>query len=147
MKKGLVIVLSVLVALVFASMVMAQANPPAKAPAPTKMVKPAATKADTTAAAAAAKPVMKENKPMAATKPAPPKERKMMGTVVSVDAVANTIVVKIKDQERTLTLDPAAKVMIAGAEGKLADLQKDAKVTVMYKFENKKRVALSIMGK
>ena len=78
------------------------------------------------------------------TKTVAPKERMIVGTVVSVDAVANTFVVKYKDLDKTFTLDPAAKIMIAGAEGKLADLQKDAKVTVVYKYDGKKRIALAV---
>ena len=149
MKKVMVLVLSIAVALAFASMVIAQTNPPAKAPAvskatppakamPAKEMKTGASMADTATTKTTAA------KPAAVAKPAVPKVRKLTGTVVSVDAVANTIVVKVKDTEKTFTLDPAAKIMIAGKEAKLADIQKDAKVTVVYKFDGKKRVALAI---
>jgi|GEM_PF-5851422 len=149
MKKVMVLVLSIAVALAFASMVIAQTNPPAKAPAvskatppakamPAKEMKMGASMADTATTKTTAA------KPAAVAKPAVPKERKLTGTVVSVDAVANTIVVKHKDLDKTFTLDPAAKIMIAGKEAKLADIQKDAKVTVVYKFDGKKRVALAI---
>lgn len=120
MKKVMVLVLSIAVALAFASMVLAQSNPP-------RVVKDSTTTTTTTT-----------------TKTVAPKERMIKGTVVSVDAVANTIVVKYKDSDKTFTLDPAAKIMIAGKESQLADIQKDAKVTVVYKYDGKKRVALAI---
>ena len=163
MKKVMVLVLSIAVALAFASMVIAQTNPPAKAPAvskatppakamPAKEMKTGASMADTattkTTTTTTTKPVAKApattTTTTTTTKTVAPKVRKLTGTVVSVDAVANTIVVKVKDTEKTFTLDPAAKIMIAGKEAKLADIQKDAKVTVVYKFDGKKRVALAI---
>jgi hypothetical protein len=136
MKKGLVLVLSVLIALMIASVAMAQANPPEKAtPALNKPEAPerAAPPLDEKMSAPNAKPM--------STKP---KEKTMTGTVVSIDEVANTIIVKVKGKERTFVLDPAVKITIDGAEAKLAALQKDAKVTVVYKSENKKKVALAI---
>lgn len=150
MKKVLVLVLSVAIALVFASMVIAQTNPPEKVPSVSKTVPPAQTTPQQTpnTAAPMAKPATpaKPAVPAKAAHPKPvvPKERMIMGTVVSVDAVANTIVVKYKDVDRTFMLDPAAKIMVAGQEAKLADIQKDAKVTVVYKMDGKKKVALAI---
>lgn len=145
MKKVLVLVLSIAIALAFASMVIAQTNPPEKAPAVSKTTPPAQTTppaATPNTAAPMAKPAVPAK--AEAAKPAVPKMRKLTGTVVSVDAVANTIVVKVKDAEKTFTLDPAAKIMVAGKEAKLADITKDAKVTVVYKFDGKKRVAVAI---
>ena len=163
MKKVMVLVLSIAVALAFASMVLAQSNPPEKAPAVSKntpdramsgqgmkmgasMADTASTKTTTTTTTTKpiAKPATTTTTTTTTTKTVVPKERMIKGTVVSVDAVANTIVVKYKDTDKTFTLDPAAKIMIAGKESQLADIQKDAKVTVVYKYDGKKRVALAI---
>jgi cytoskeletal protein RodZ len=143
MKKVMVLVLSIAVALAFASMVMAQSNPPAKAP---HMMKDSTTTTTTTTTSkpAPSKAPATTTTTTTTTKTVAPKEKRIKGTVVSVDAVANTIVVKVKDAEKTFTLDPAAKIMVAGKPAQLADIQKDAKVTVVYKFDGKKRVALAI---
>ncbi|HVO76994.1 MAG TPA: hypothetical protein VMT60_03330 [Candidatus Bathyarchaeia archaeon] len=136
MKKGLVLVLSVLVALTFSGVILAQQNPPEKtAPAPVRPDAPdkVAPQFDEKMSAPNAKPMTTK-----------PKEKTMTGTVVSIDEVASTIIVKVKGKERTFVLDPAVKVTIDGADAKLADLQKDAKVTIVYKSENKKKVALAI---
>ena len=138
MKKVMVLVLSIAVALAFASMVLAQSNPP-------RVVKDSTTTTTTTTTSKPiAKPATTTTTTTTTTKTVAPKERMIKGTVVSVDAVANTIVVKYKDSDKTFTLDPAAKIMIAGKESQLADIQKDAKVTVVYKYDEKKRVALAI---
>ena len=143
MKKVMVLVLSIAVALAFASMVMAQANPPAKAPHVMKD-STTTTTTPTTSKPAPAKAPTTTTTTTTTTKTVAPKERMIMGTVVSVDAVANTIVVKYKDTDKTFTVDPAAKISSAGAECKLADIQKDAKVTVIYKYDGKKKVAVRI---
>ena len=77
-------------------------------------------------------------------KAAPAKTHTMKGAVVSVDAIANTLVVKGKKAEKTFQLDPSAKIVINKQEVKLADLKKDTKVVVTYKEENGKNVATAI---
>jgi hypothetical protein len=92
------------------------------------------------------------NKPMGEVQPAPdaehatkPKEMKMMGSVVSVDAVANTMVVKGKKADVTFSLDPAAKIMMAGKECKLADVAKNTPIVVRYRMDGKKMIATGVM--
>jgi hypothetical protein len=141
--KKLTLVLCVVVAMAFVGMVFAQtATPPQKQtpPQPTKTVEKVQTPAQP------AKPMPKA--PVA--KPAEGKkvkmtEKRMMGVVVSVDAVANTIVVKHpKRGESTFEATPTTKITVAGKEAKLADIMKDSKVTVAYKWEGKKKVATAI---
>lgn len=74
----------------------------------------------------------------------------MEGTLVSLDAVANTIVVKTKAGEETFHVEPNAKIMMGKKVAKLAELSKDTKVTVMYKTEGASKMATEIkahMGK
>jgi Flp pilus assembly protein CpaB len=140
--KKLTLVLCVVVAMAFVGMVFAQtATPPQKQiPPPTKPVEKPQTPAQP------AKPMPKA----LAAKPAEVKkmtEKKMMGVVVSVDAVANTIVVKRATKakgEFTFEATPTTKIMVAGKEAKLADIMKDSKIAVIYKLEGKKRVAIAI---
>ena len=147
--KKLTLVLCVLVAMAFVGTVFAQtATPPQKQTPPAQPTKPA-EKPQTPAQPA--KPMPKEPvaKPAEAKKMTEKKmmmEKKMMGVVVSVDAVANTIVVKhaAKKAEFTFEATPTTKIMVAGKEAKLADIMKDNKVTVTYKWEGKKRVAIAI---
>jgi hypothetical protein len=68
----------------------------------------------------------------------------VMGTVVSVDAVANTIIVKTKKGEDTLSVDAAAKIMSGKKAITLGDLKAESKVTVTCKMENGKKVAIKI---
>jgi hypothetical protein len=139
--KKLTLVLCVVVAMAFTGMVFAQtATPPVKQTPAQPMVKPAEKPAPAPAPAKAA-----PEKP--AVKPAAVKKmgaKKITGMVVSVDAVANTIVVKGKKAEMTFEVGATTKIMIAGKEAKLADLNKDTKVTVAYKMEGKKKLAIFI---
>ncbi|MDD5674931.1 MAG: hypothetical protein PHC61_12245 [Chitinivibrionales bacterium] len=84
------------------------------------------------AAAPAAAPAKKEGAKM------------VMGTVVSVDAVANTIIVKTKKGEDTLSVDAAAKIMSGKKAITLGDLKADAKVVVSCKMVEGKKVATKI---
>ena len=87
------------------------------------------------------------SKPAAATKTEtqkPAAEKIFKGKVVSVDAIANTIVVKGNKAEATFQVDPAAKIVINKKEAKLADIKKDQKVAVTYKEEGGKKVAVKI---
>jgi len=72
------------------------------------------------------------------------KTHTMKGSVVSVDAIANTIVVKGKKAEKTFEVDPTAKIVLNKKEVKLADVKKDAKVVVTYKVVDGKNVAVGI---
>jgi hypothetical protein len=74
------------------------------------------------------------------------KEEVFRGTVVSVDAVANTIVVMNKktNKEETFQVDSKTKIQSAGKEAKLADIKKDQKVGVHYKVEGDKKIATLI---
>jgi hypothetical protein len=74
------------------------------------------------------------------------KEEVFRGTVVSVDAVANTIVVMNKktNKEETFQVDSKTKIQFAKKECKLADIKKDQKVGVHYKVEGDKKIATLI---
>jgi hypothetical protein len=65
--------------------------------------------------------------PAAPAKQEATKEEVFRGTVVSVDAVANTIVVNNKkaNKEETFQVDSKTKIQFAGKEYKLADIKKD----------------------
>ncbi len=78
------------------------------------------------------------------TAAAPVKTHTMKGAVVSVDAIANTILVKGRKAEQTFQVDPTAKIMINKKEVKLADVKKDTKVVVTYKVVDGKKVAVVI---
>jgi hypothetical protein len=71
----------------------------------------------------------------------------VVGTVVSVDAVANQIIVKTKKAEDTLSVEAGAKIMSGKKEIALADIKTDASVTVHYKVVDGKKVATKIMEK
>jgi hypothetical protein len=71
-------------------------------------------------------------------------EPKLHGMVVSVDAIANTITLKLKTGDETLAVDKAAKIKAEGKECKLADIKKDSEVSVHYKLDAGKKVATSI---
>jgi hypothetical protein len=69
------------------------------------------------------------------------------GTVVSVDAVANTIIVKTKKAEDTLSVEAGAKITSGKKEIALGDIKTDASVTVSCKTVDGKKVAVSIKEK
>jgi hypothetical protein len=71
----------------------------------------------------------------------------VIGTVVSVDAIANTIIVKTKKAEDTLSVEAGAKIMSGKKEITLGDLKADAKVTVSCKVVDGKKVATKIVEK
>jgi hypothetical protein len=71
----------------------------------------------------------------------------LSGTVASVDAIGNTLVVKVGKKDDTLSVDSATVIKSAGKEVKLADLATGAKVTVAYKSEAGKKVATKITEK
>ena len=71
----------------------------------------------------------------------------IMGKVVSVDAVANTIIVKVKKAEDTLSVEAGAKITSGKKEIALADIKADASVTVKFKVADGKKVAVAISEK
>jgi len=84
--------------------------------------------------------------PAAPAKQEAAKEEVFRGTVVSVDAVANTIVVMNKktNKEETFQVDSKTKITFAKKEYKLADIKKDQKVGVHYRVEGDKKIATLI---
>jgi outer membrane lipoprotein-sorting protein len=69
---------------------------------------------------------------------------KLSGTLASVDAIGNTIVVKTAKADETLSVEPTTKITNAGKKATLADLAADGKVVVKYKKDGDKMIALSI---
>jgi len=116
MKKSIALILALVIAFAFTGMVFAQASAP--------------TKAQANKATPQKKVALKTFK----------------GAVVSVDAIANSMVVKGKKAEMTFQVDPAAKIVIAKKECKLADIKTGIKVTVTYKVEGDKNIATAIKG-
>ncbi len=106
---------------------------------------PAAAPAATTAAPAAPAAVAPAATPAAA--PAAAKATKahtFAGTVVSTDAIANTIVVKNAKGEETFSIPATGKITQGKKDVKLADVSKDQKVTVKYTEENGAKTASSV---
>jgi len=76
---------------------------------------------------------------------APAKAKKAcMGTVVSVDAIANTIIIKTKKGDDTISVDPSAKIMSGKKDISLGDIKADSKVSVACKTVDGKKVASKI---
>lgn len=69
------------------------------------------------------------------------------GKIVSVDAIANTIIIKTKKAEDTLSVEPGAKIMIGKNEITLGDLKTDAQVTVTWKMVDSKKTVTKIIEK
>jgi Cu/Ag efflux protein CusF len=117
MKKILVVLVSLLTMVAFASTVMAQ-TPAAPAPAAEK--------------AAPAAP----EKPKAETKKAP-KDMKATGTVAGYEAGK---MLKVKGKDKEMAFDVTGDTKVKG------EIKDGAKVTVMYKKDGDKMVATSISG-
>jgi hypothetical protein len=73
--------------------------------------------------------------------------KKVMGAVVSVDAIANTVIIKVKKGEDTLTVNDKTAITSGGKTIALADLKADTKVAASYKVEEGKNVAIKISEK
>jgi len=101
------------------------------------------------ALAAASMLFAQEAAPAAAPAKAAKKEavKSISGTVVSVDAVANTIIVKVKKGEDTLSVEAGAKIVSGKKEITLGDIKADAGVTVSFKVVDGKKVATKISEK
>jgi hypothetical protein len=67
-----------------------------------------------------------------------------MGTVVSVDAISNTIIVKAKKGDDTISVDPSAKIMSGKKAIALGDIKADSKVSIVCKTVDGKKVASKI---
>ena len=102
-----------------------------------------AQEATTTTAPAA------ENAPMAKAKVAKKTMPKIAnGEIVSIDAIANIVIVKTRKAEDTLTV--IDKTVIKDAKGKvvaLADLKAETRVSATYKVEDGKMIAIAIKEK
>jgi hypothetical protein len=70
--------------------------------------------------------------------------KKVMGKVVSVDAIANTIIVKVKKAEDTLSVEAGAKITQGKKEITLGDIKADDNVTITCKMADGKKVATHI---
>jgi len=107
----------------------------ADAAAPAAEKTPAASAPAATAPAADAK---------AAPAAKPGKAMTLAGTVVSSDAIANTLVVKGSKGEETFSIAPTTKITMGKKEVKIADIAKDEKVTVKYTEENGAKTASAV---
>jgi hypothetical protein len=124
MNKSLSTLAAVAVLSLGASAFGAEAAPASAQPAPATQSAPAA---DTKAPAAKAA-----------------KSMTLSGTVVSSDAIANTLVVKGSKGEETFSIAPTAKITMGKKEVKIADVAKDEKVTVKYTEENGAKTASAV---
>jgi maltose-binding protein MalE len=107
----------------------------------------AAEAAPAAPAAAQAAPAAAPAAPAADAKAPAAKAAKAMtltGTVVSSDAIANTLVVKGSKGEETFSIAPTAKISMGKKEVKIADVAKDEKVTVKYTEENGAKTASAV---
>jgi hypothetical protein len=71
----------------------------------------------------------------------------LKGTVVSVDAVANTVVVKTETGEETLNVEKTTKILAGKKAVALADLKAETAVVCKVKDVDGKKVAVSIAEK
>ncbi len=78
----------------------------------------------------------------------PPRQAKAVGEIVSIDAAGKSVVVKIEGQgssENAIFVVPdGAKILKEGKAAKLDDLAEGDEVTVSYRAEGGKNVAVSI---
>ena len=98
--------------------------------------------------------VMAQQKPApakAAATPAPapkapekPKLEKFSGAIEKVDEVAKAIVVKEKKAEKTFAIDDKTKITKAKKDLAFSDLKKGMSVSVEYKKDGDKVIAVSI---
>jgi hypothetical protein len=76
---------------------------------------------------------------------------KIHGKVVSVDTIANTIIVKTKRADDTLNVDAGTKIMLGmmelSKEITFRDLQTDDMVTITWQIINGKKTATKIVEK
>ena len=72
------------------------------------------------------------------------KEGIFKGKVTAVDLLTNSLFVQGKKSEETFQVAPTAKIEKDKKEGRLADIKKDEKVTVIYRVEGKRKIATRI---
>jgi Cu/Ag efflux protein CusF len=114
--KKMILLVTLLTLVAFVSGAMAQQKPaPAPAPAP-------------------AAPAKKEE----------PKIEKFTGVVEKVDEMAKAVVVKDKKVEKTFAVDDKTKITKGGKDMPLAELKKGMNVSVEYKKDGEKLVAVAI---
>ncbi len=90
-------------------------------------------------------PAMAEKKaPAMEEKKAPVKIKQVTGEVAAVDAKANTITVKAKKGETTVTADDKTKIMMGKEKKAIADVKVGDKVTVKFSEADGKMVAKSV---
>jgi len=95
---------------------------------------------------------MAQQKPAPAPAPAPaapakeekPKIEKFSGVVEKVDEMAKAVVVKDKKGEKTFAVDDKTKITKGGKDIPLAELKKGTNVSVEYKKDGEKLVAVAI---
>ncbi|MDO9350207.1 MAG: DUF5666 domain-containing protein [Deltaproteobacteria bacterium] len=95
---------------------------------------------------------MAQQKPAPAPAPAPaapakeekPKIEKFTGVVEKVDEMAKAVVVKDKKGEKTFAVDDKTKITKGGKDIPLAELKKGTNVSVEYKKDGEKLVAVAI---
>ncbi|MDP3017213.1 MAG: DUF5666 domain-containing protein [Deltaproteobacteria bacterium] len=93
-----------------------------------------------------------QQKPAPAPAPAPaapakeekPKIEKFTGVVEKVDEMAKAVVVKDKKGEKTFAVDDKTKITKGGNDIPLAELKKGTNVSVEYKKDGEKLVAVAI---
>ena len=132
MMKKLILLIALLTLVAFVSGVMAEEKP---APAPAK---PATTLAPAPAPAPA--------KPATAPAPAPEKVKleKFSGTIEKIDEMAKAIDVKGKAKTLIIAIDDSTKITKALKPLAFADLKKGMYVTVEYKKDGDKMIAVAI---
>jgi hypothetical protein len=87
-----------------------------------------------------------------AASPKPAKAKKptahfVMGTVISVDAVGNMLVIKAKKGEDTIYTESSTKIMSGKKDITISDIKTDSKVTISYKPMDGKKMAVKIVEK
>lgn len=68
----------------------------------------------------------------------------LKGTVVSVDAIGNTLIIKSPKTLDTLDVDTATVILAKGKKIKLGDLSIDIPVALTYKIVDGKKIAMKI---
>ena len=121
--KKMILLVALLTVVAFVSGVMAQQKPAEKAAAPAP-AKPAAT--------------------VPAGKPKAAKAEKFAGAVEKIDEAAKAIVVKDKKGEKTFAIDDKTKITKAGKDMPFAEVKKGMNVSVEYKKDGDKMVAVAI---
>jgi hypothetical protein len=125
MKKTICFV-ALLTLVAFVAIAVAQQKPspaPAAAPAPAPAPAPEKVKAE---------------------KPKPVKLEKFAGTIDNVDELAKTVAVKGKTETKTFVTDEKTKITRAGKNMPFAELKQGMGVSVDYKKEGEKLIAVSI---